>query len=101
MLYLRDLSRKLEISRGSVENRLFRMAHWAIAAHSLACYSLDIHENLVADGFEGYPRSKYFQNHNLRDTLQGIIVVFPAGKIPASRIDYLLYNGSHDSNKQY
>jgi hypothetical protein len=37
MLYLRDLSRKLEISRGSVESRLFRMAHWAIAAHSLAC----------------------------------------------------------------
>jgi hypothetical protein len=60
---IRDLSRNLEISRGSVENRLFRMAHWAIAAHSLARHSLHLHEDLVADGFEGYLRSKYFPHH--------------------------------------
>lgn len=60
---IRDLSRNLEISRGSVENRIFRMSHWAIAAHSLARHSLHLKEDLVADGFEGYLRSKYFPHH--------------------------------------
>lgn len=60
---IRDLSRNLEISRGSVENRLFRMSHWAIAAHSLARHCLHLNEDLVADGFEGYLRSKYFPHH--------------------------------------
>jgi hypothetical protein len=60
---IRDLSRNLEISRGSVENRLFRMSHWAIAAHSLARHSLHLSEDLVADGIEGYLRSKYFPHH--------------------------------------
>jgi len=60
---IRDLSRNLEISRGSVENRLFRMAHWAIAAHSFARDSLQLNEDLVADGFEGYLHSKYFPHH--------------------------------------
>lgn len=60
---IRDLARNLEISCGSVGNRLFRMARWALALHCLARQSLHLEEELVADGFEGYLRSKYFPHH--------------------------------------
>ncbi len=60
---IRDLSRNLEISRGSVENRLFRMAHWALGFHSLCLERLHLKEDLSADGFESYLHSKYFPHH--------------------------------------
>ena len=60
---VRDLSRNLEISRGSVENRLFRMAHWALGFHALSRQYMHLKEDLVADGFEGYLRSRYFPHH--------------------------------------
>lgn len=60
---IRDLARNLEISRGSVQNRLFRMARWSIAQHSLATETLQLGEDLVFDGFESYTRSKYFPHH--------------------------------------
>lgn len=60
---IRDLSRNLEISRESVENRYFRMAHWALAQHCLARQSLHLKERLVADGFEGLVRSTYYPHH--------------------------------------
>jgi len=60
---IRDLSRNLEISRGSAENRLFRMAHWALGFHSLSRQFMHLKEDLVADGFEGYLRSRYFPHH--------------------------------------
>ncbi len=60
---IRDLSRNLEISRGSVENRLFRMAHWALAFHALCLQYLHLNEDLAADGFESYLHSKYFPHH--------------------------------------
>ena len=60
---IRDLSRNLEISRGSVENRLFRMAHWALGFHALSRQHMSLKEDLVADGFEGYLHSRYFPHH--------------------------------------
>src|SRR6056297_2296306 len=60
---IRDLSRNLEISRGSVENRIFRMAHWAIGFHCLSREVLHLNEDLTADGFEGYLQSKYYPHH--------------------------------------
>jgi hypothetical protein len=60
---IRDLSRNLEISRGSVENRLFRMAHWALGFHALSRQHMNLKEDLVADGFEGYLHSRYFPHH--------------------------------------
>jgi len=60
---IRDLSRNLEISRGSVENRLFRMAHWALGFHALSRQHMHLKEDLVADGFEGYLHSMYFPHH--------------------------------------
>jgi len=60
---IRDLARNLEISRGSVQNRIFRMARWSIAQHCLAGETLHINEDLAFDGFESYTRSKYFPHH--------------------------------------
>jgi len=60
---IRDLSRNLDVSCGSIENRIFRMAHWALAFHSLCRNYMHLNEDLVADGFEGYLRSKYFPHH--------------------------------------
>jgi len=60
---IRDLARNLEISRGSVQNRLLRMSRWSIALHALARETVHLSEDLVSDGFESFLRSKYYPHH--------------------------------------
>ena len=60
---IRDISRDLAATTGSVTNRISRLARNALAAHCrLAAMAVD-EEDLVADGFESFCSSQYFPNN--------------------------------------
>jgi len=60
---IRDMARVLKVSRGTVTNRISRLARQAIAIHADLSAQLDLGEDLVADGFESFVLSQYFPNN--------------------------------------
>ena len=60
---IRDIARDLSVSTATVINRISRLAHNAIAAHTNLCNSSPQREELVADGFESFCYSQYFPNN--------------------------------------
>jgi len=60
---IRDISRDLRCSTDTVINRISRLAHNAIAAHTRLCADAPYREDLVADGFESFCVSQYFPNN--------------------------------------
>ena len=60
---LRDISRVLHISLGTVGNRISRLARQAMACHATYLLSLLPAEPFVTDGFESFVYSQYFPNN--------------------------------------
>ena len=60
---IRDIARDLRISTGTVQNKIFRLSRQAIALHSRISNSIDLKEDLVADGFESFSVSQFFPNN--------------------------------------
>mgnify|MGYP006297653341 CR=1 FL=1 len=60
---LRDISRALHISLGTVSNRISRLARQAMAGHAHYLHHFTPTEPLVADGFESFVGSQFFPNN--------------------------------------
>ena len=59
----RDISRDFKISTETVQNKVMRLAHQAIALQEEMKTHISLGENIVADGFESYCVSQYFPNN--------------------------------------
>jgi transposase-like protein len=59
----RDMARDFDISTGTVQNKLFRLSHQAMAVHEDLKAALKRPDDMVADGFESYSVSQYFPNN--------------------------------------
>ena len=57
---LRALGRNFSVSKGTIENKLMRLSHQALALQVMGLRRLRLGENLVADGFQSYWVSQYF-----------------------------------------
>jgi hypothetical protein len=60
---LRAISRHLQVSIGTVENKISRLARQALAMHTRLLAGITLSEDLAADGFESYTVSQYFPNN--------------------------------------
>jgi len=60
---IRALARNHGVGRKTVENRIMRLARQGLALQLRALERVDLQENLVADGLEGFWVSHYFPNN--------------------------------------
>ena len=60
---IRDLSRILKVSCGTITNRIARLARQSMAVSANLCSSIKLAEDLVADGFESFVQSQYMPNN--------------------------------------
>ena len=60
---LNDISRVMEVSTETVENRCERLARSCLAIHSDLLQELTLIEDLAADGFESFSHSQHFPNN--------------------------------------
>ncbi len=60
---IRDIARILKASPHCITDRISRLARQALAVHADLLDSLELKEDLVADGFESFAVSQYFPNN--------------------------------------
>ena len=60
---LNDISRAMEVTVETVQNRCERLGRSCMAIHSHLLQGLTLKENIAADGFESYSLSQYFPNN--------------------------------------
>ena len=60
---IRDISRLLQVSCSTVNNRIARLARQVMAASTSLSASLSLSEDLAADGFESFVKSQYLPNN--------------------------------------
>jgi len=60
---LRDMSRFMELSLGTISNRISRLSRQALALQSSLLDKLSVTEDLAADGFESFCVSQYFPDN--------------------------------------
>ncbi len=58
-----DISRHLEVSSDTVQNRCERLARSAMAIHARLLKKLPMRESMAADGLESFSFSQYYPNH--------------------------------------
>ena len=57
---IRDMSRELHATTGSIQNRIDRLARQCIASHGRLLDKVRLREDLAADGFESFTVSQFF-----------------------------------------
>ncbi|ADK83078.1 hypothetical protein [Sediminispirochaeta smaragdinae] len=60
---IRDLSRILKVSCSTVSDRIRRLSHQCLASSASLTSDMNLHEDLVADGFESFVCSQYLPNN--------------------------------------